>query len=438
MWCLAIALILFFVASEGSALPAFPDARGCGAHSVGGSGRHLSPRQTRIFLISNLNNDGQGSLRECVEYHKPRVCLFEIAGRIDLKREMRVLHPYLTIAGETAPSPGILVTGAGMRIEASHVVVRHLEIRVGDALEGPAPGIRDGISIGSSRQEAAEVVVDHVSVSWAIDENVSTWYPSTNRITISNSIIAEGLQDSLHPKGGHSKGLMIGDGSTCVTAHHNLLAHNFERNPYVKPGSKAEFSYNLVYNWGADGGWNIANVSDNANVDEPVKLDFMGNYYKPGPDSYIAAPLYGRNVVDSTRIFVKGNIGPTRMNAHDDEWDISSLGRRYRAGSRLMPDSGLRYTDGVKSFAKVLALAGARPSERNDVDARIVREVREGRGAIPDCIQNCSRAVGGWPLRGVQRRVLDLPKSPHGDTDGDGYTDLEEMLHSYAEEVTEG
>ena len=177
-------------------IPAFPGAAGFGSTTPGGSGRHLKPAKTSLIRVTTLKNAGPGSLRACIEYPAPRVCVFEIAGEIMLAAPLQIRRPYITVSGQTAPEPGITVSGAGIEIHTHDVVVQHLAVRPGDRIPGPAPENRDGVSV---RGKSFNVLLDHLSVSWALDENISTSQEGVYDDTFSHSIIAEGLDRSIHP-----------------------------------------------------------------------------------------------------------------------------------------------------------------------------------------------------------------------------------------------
>jgi len=414
-----------------------PDAEGFGINSYAGSGRHRRPFHTAVLRVSRLDDSGRGSLRECITHPGPRTCIFEVGGEIKLRSALRATSPYLTIAGQTAPAPGITVSGGTLRIETHDVLVQHIAIRPGDSRDGVTPSQRDGITIGVESPRAAHhVVLDHVSVTWALDENISTWYPTTRNITISNSIIAEGLDRSIHPKGPHSKGLMIGDGSRRVSVIRNLIANNIERNPYLKPGTSVEFINNVVYGWGPKGGWSLCNISDNGGRGEPVLLSFIGNYYKPGAWSFRGAALYGKDVAPATRVFVQGNIGPTRKSDADPEWQIASVPPHpHRSPSPPFRAARTRRISAEQAYQRVLDRAGSRPRRRSDTDARIVGEVRSGAGGIKDCITGCQNAVGLAHAEQTDVRPLTLPSDPFTEASNTRYTRLEQWLHTMAREV---
>ena len=104
-------------------------------------------------------------------------------------------------------------------------------------MRGPAAESRDGIAVLGSpagTRDAYNVVVDHCSVSWAVDEGVSTWYVGVHDVTFSHCIVSENLSESLHPKGEHSRGLLVGDHARRISVLGNLFCHNTSRNPLLK------------------------------------------------------------------------------------------------------------------------------------------------------------------------------------------------------------
>src|SRR5690606_1254907 len=165
------------------------------------------------------------------------------------------------------------------RVSTNNVLVQHLRLRVGDAPTGPSPDNRDSLKIEGGTS-VHSVVIDHISASWAVDENVSIWGNGIRDITISNSIISEGLDNSLHPKGPHSKGLIVGGDPEPkrVSIIGNLFAHNFERNALLSSGV---FANNVVYNWV----WRATQIrpgSDNS-ANEVLTASVVGNVYIKGP-----------------------------------------------------------------------------------------------------------------------------------------------------------
>lgn len=415
-------------------LAVFPGATGFGTTTVAGSGRNLTPPSTKVFRITSLADSGAGTLRACIYAAGPRTCIFETSGRIPLASELRVTNPYLTVAGQTAPSPGIMLTGASFRIAAHDVLLQHLQIRVGDDPRGPSATQRDGIAVIAPKEPVYNVVLDHLSVSWAVDENLSTGYPNLNDVTISNSIISEGLYNSIHPDGPHSKGFLIGEQSKRISMHHNLFAHNQDRNPRLNPGATAEVISNFIYNWGGTSGWNVANLADTAKTNNPVFLNFIGNYYKRGPSGPAVASIYASPIAPTSRIYVLSNIGPTRSSDLGNEWLITSLHEQYRSLNPVFPLSGVLPHSAAQTPDYVLRHAGSRPRDPNPVDLRIKSEVASGSGGLKDCISGCENSVGGFPVVAKNLRPLTLPANPNA-LHSTGYTKLERWLHEFSSAI---
>lgn len=404
-------------------LAVFPGAEGYGTTTPAG-------RRGAVIRVTSLAASGPGTLREALSAQGPRTVIFEIGGVIRTPEPLLIAEPYITIAGQTAPSPGITLTGSSIVIATHDVLIQHLRVRAGDSPEGPDPGGRDSISIvGAADGGLAvhDVVIDHCSFSWAIDEGASTWNPGVHDISILRSVIAENLSHSLHPKGEHSKGLLIGDHSKRVAVIGNLFAHNRLRNPFFKGDVSAVVTNNLIYNPGAE-----ALHLDDPDRSGPTLLTVAGNVLVPGPDTNAAVPL-----VDALAF-----VQPTSevcMLANDS-------GGRFPYRALLAPGIFRRADDlagcsarfapltllsAEQARAAVVAGAGARPLDRDAIDARIFADVGKGTGRIIDS----PAEVGGLPETTPVLRTLTLPADPDGDADGDGYTDLEEWLHTLAAEL---
>lgn len=393
LW-LATATAFAMGVSPAFGIPVIPGAAGFGMQTPAGRGGV-------VYRVTNLNDSGAGSLRDCIESVGPRVCIFEVSGTIVTNKKLGVQNPYLTIAGQTAPSPGITIRGAGISVASTHdVLIQHVRIRVGDDPNGPDPENRGGFTITAYRAPAYNIVADHLSISWAIDENVTLWYPDVSDVTIRNSISSEALHDSLHPKGPHSMGLIIGNDIKRVSIISSLLANNNARNPRTRDGSATEFVNNVVYNWGSEP---VIHTEGNINV--------IGNVFKKGLDS---RDSYVRQT-DYAVVYARDNI------------DFPFIG----ASSPGIQASDYVPMDGREVYEYVLVNAGARPADRDSVDKRLVNGVKNGTGGIIDSQEQ----VAGWPSLPINRRPLTLPERPHDDDNGNGYTNLEEWLHSFAREV---
>ena len=251
--CMSLTLLAAALATFGApgaqAAPVIPGAAGFGIDTPAGRGG-------TVYKVTNLNASGTGSLKACVDGTAARTCVFEVSGTIRLTSDLVIRNDKLTIAGQTAPSPGIMLRGAAITIHASDILIQHIRVRTGDDTNGPDPSNRDSLKIeGSSSKPVKNIVIDHCSFSWAIDEIASTWGPHDN-ITFSNNIFAEPLNESIHPKDDgsgmekHGFGVLLGGASdTSITMVGNLFAHVVERNPLSR-ATELVFVNNLVYDRG--------------------------------------------------------------------------------------------------------------------------------------------------------------------------------------------
>ncbi|MEQ1566896.1 MAG: hypothetical protein ABMA64_14735 [Myxococcota bacterium] len=402
------------------ALPVFPGAEGFGTDTPGGRGGE-------VRVVDTLAADGPGSLKAAVQGEGPRTVVFEVGGVIRLTENLRIDDGYLTVAGQTAPDPGITVYGAGLEIAASHVVVQHLHIRPGDAPDGPKPTVRDAIAIVADRDDGEDVhhvVIDHCSLSWGVDETFSTWFRGVRDVTLSNSLVSESLDDSLHPEGHHGKGLLIGDHTRRVSVLRTLLAYNPDRNPIVKGDASA-----LVANvWVVDPDRWPVTLFDQEDAG-PSLLTLRGSQFERGVDT----------PVEHATVWVDSSMKPGTAMFLDDlaSWDID--GDPW-AGVELDSARDEVRVDGAPVTVEPLTLlpvdqvrehlleqAGARPSARDPVDTRVIDQLRRGVGQVIDSPAD----VGGLGAQPETRRALDVPPDPTADSDGDGWTDVEEWIHGF-------
>jgi uncharacterized protein YjdB len=398
-------------------LPVVPGIEGHGSTTPAGRGGI-------VLRVTNLDDAGPGSLRAALEASGPRVVIFEISGTILVTRDIVINNPYLTVAGQTAPSPGILVRGAAIRVNTHDVLLQHLRIRAGDDPVGPSPSGRD--ALGVYGKDVYNVVIDHVSASWGIDENAGTSTAGTRHdITIINSIISEGLSQSLHEEGEHSKGLLVGQGSRNISIVRCVLAHNRDRNPYFKGNTFTLFVNNVVYNYGRS----YAIENGDGGSHGPQQSSQVGNVFIAGVNTPSGRPIrVHRSVKPGSLIYVTDN-SFNRAPVPPDPWSIvdDQVGASIRASTPPIWTS-LTILPNAAVEAWVLTNAGARPADRDAVDLRIVNEIRTNAGRIIDS----PGQVGGWPVLAVNTRALTLPAAPNADDDGDGYTNLEEWLHQFA------
>jgi pectate lyase len=386
-------------------LPSFPGAEGFGARTPGG-------RRGKIIEVTNLYPSGPGSFLAACEATDPRIIVFRTGGIIKVTRPITIKNPYVTIAGQTAPGDGICIQGADLVIATHDVIVRGLRVRVGDSPNGPDAESRDGIEIANENVPPYNVIVDHCSVSWAIDENMSSWYPCHD-ITFQWCITSEALDTSLHPKGPHSKGMIIGPGTDKISIHHNLFAHNVERNPLISVDTKSELINNVIYNWKSRG-LNLGNCYP----ENGEKSDVIGNYFKKGPNSN-TLPFEITDCWLNSKVFVKGNIGPGRITDSGDEWSLvrNYVGLQIKSSVSVIESLMKTIHPVSTAYDLVLDYSGAIIPKRDLIDTRIVNDVRNGTGKIIDS----QAEVGGWP-------VYDAGIPP-ADTDHDGMPDEWEIAH---------
>ena len=360
-----------------------------------------------IHVVTTLDGDGPGSLRAALEAEGPRLVVFEVGGVIDLERRGLVIDaPFVTVAGQTAPSPGITVIRGGIAIRTHDVLLQHLRVRPGDAGQAKRSGWQpDGIA--TSGGDAHDIVIDHCSISWAVDENLSASGPRTrgpdatsHRITLSNCIVAEGLADSSHPKGPHSMGSLIHDECRDIAIIGCLYAHNMRRNPLFKAFAEAAVVNNVIYNPGAgaiSAGWVESEWISSGREPGPARFSVVGNVLLHGPDTRADLPL----VSGRGEAYVEDNLA---FDLAGGAMPIVAPGVRVLDEKPSWP-TGLVARPAAHTLAHVLAHAGARPADRDETDARIVREALERKGSIIDSQEE----VGGYPEVEPVHRALEVP-----------------------------
>ena len=356
------------------------------ATAVGGVARSYS-----VIKVTSLADSGLGTLRECVSLPFPRVCVFEVSGRISLSDDLLVSEPDLIVAGQTAPAPGILVSNGGFKVTTHDVRIEHLALRSGDGVTGTDPAFRRSIKLQGS--EAYSITLKNLSMSWGVDSNVVT-VGAVRDVLVKDCIISEALYDSIHPLGARGNGVLVSEGARNVVFQGNLLAANYDRNIRWKYDTRGEMVNNVVFGWGGTSSWNTTNISDPDGFDVGVYLDVIGNVYLPGPEGYDSAyAVYSSRTPAGTRLFINGNISPL----------VSNVESQFRSSTRVLTGPAAMPVDGV--FEAVMANAGARPWNRSTDDTRVISGVRAGTLRIRD-------AVGTWPVYGVNRRTVTVLEDP--------------------------
>ncbi|NIJ19216.1 pectate lyase [Sphingomonas naasensis] len=435
---LALTVLALLASSEAEPQPAFPGAEGAGRFAQGGRGGE-------VLFVTNLADNGPGSLRAAVETKGPRTILFRVSGTIRLATPLVVREGRVTIAGQSAPGGGITLRDHMLQIAADDVIVRHIRSRLGDESKTES----DAITITKGRR----IILDHVSASWSVDETLSVSANYTNAgqgfydVTVQWSIISESLTHSLHAKGEHGYGSLIRGGrGSKASFHHNLWASHSARmprpgnysGPEVDPvGAFFDFRSNVFYNWGRTrSGYN----ADKATL---VRYNFVDNAYVAGPQSQ--KPI----AFDESDMLARAWFAGNSMNGTipADPWSlvtgVQPEGYRLAQPVDVAPVTA---DPAASAYARVLAGAGA-SRVRDAVDLRVIAGVRDRTGKQIDS----QREVGGWPA------LESLPAPPDGDGDGmpdawerrhgldprradanddrnrDGYTNIEEWLAAAAE-----
>ena len=420
-------------------LLAFPGAEGGGAYSFGGRGG-------KVYVVTSLADSGPGTLREACEQGGARIVVFNVSGIIQLKTPLIIRAPYITIAGQSAPGDGICVAGESVWLNTHDVVIRFMRFR-----RGATDVTRRDDAIGGN--PVGNILIDHVSASWGLDENMSMYrhvydpkdgskpvkLPTVN-ITIQNSIFSEALDTYNHAFGSTLGGLNS-------TFMRNLWASNISRNPSVGMYGDFGFVNNVIFNW-----WNrSADGGDNASF-----YSFINNYYKPGPITPAGEPISYRILKPESgrdkrytstfgKAYITGNIVEGNEKVTKDNWDGGVQPEAKGDKKKLLdsirtntplPMAKVSLIDAKQAYSYVLANAGASLPKRDAVDLRIVEQVKTGKiahvedgklpakqsyvkrrlaadsykkGIISDIAQ-----VGGYP---------EYKGTPYLDTDKDGIPD---------------
>ena len=423
---------------------AFPGAEGGGAYSFGGRGG-------KVYVVTSLEDRGPGTLREACEMGGARIVVFNVAGIIRLKTPINIRAPYISIEGQRAPGDGVCIAGESVLIDTHDVVIRFMRFR-----RGVTEVMRRDDALGGN--PVGNIIVDHVSGSWGLDETISLYrhvydrkgvkqekLPTVN-LTIQNSIFAEGMDTYNHAFGS----TLGGRNSTFMR---NLWANNIARNPSIGMDYDFGFANNVIFNW-----WNrSADGGDNTSL-----FNFINNYYKPGPitpkDKPIAyrilKPESGRAHKDSLffgKAYVNGNIMEGNETVTKDNWaggvqvqELPNAGK-YTDSIRVdkpFPMAVFPIMTAMESYKYVLDNAGAILPIRDPVDKRVIEDVKTGKITYSENAKPCPpnklitrrlpadsykngiitdiNQVGGYP---------EYKGTPYKDSDKDGIPDAWEIAH---------
>ncbi len=377
----------------------------------------MGGRGGRVVRVTTLAATGPGSLRAALEARGARLVVFEVGGVIDLAGQtLRLGEPFVTLAGQTAPAPGITLVRGELRIATHDVIVQHLAFRPGAwGRARRSGGDQDGLSTVGG---AHHVIVDHCSFSWATDENLSVGGPrfegdgpadwrrgAGHAITFSHNLVYEGLGESVHPKGEHSKGTLVHDNATGVLLLGNIYAANRERNALFKGGVHAAMVNNLIVNPGARAAhYNLVAPEWAGREHQTGRLALVGNVLRHGAHTPAGTPL-----------FALGGQGDVELHLHDNivvdghGRPVEATGRYAAGGARLLPapvpelPPRLRPLPAARVEDELLLAAGARPWDRDPIDLRLLSDIVESRLSLIDS----EAQVGGLPRRAATVRPFD-------------------------------
>ncbi len=415
-------------------LPSFPGAEGFGSRTPGGRGGE-------VYIVTNLNDSGPGSLRDAVT-KAHRTIVFAVSGTIDLKSNLLIRQPYITVAGQTAPGDGICTRFYTFGVENTHdVVVRFIHCRLGDQMlqESDSFDINNGCH---------DVIADHITATWSVDEALSTSGNDQN-LTIQWCIIGASLNQSIHAKGPHGYGsLARADGP--VSWYHNLWIHNNSRNPRLgdryNAGTHPQFDVrnNVMYDYGGTAS-GLTQGTWNAN--------YVANYLRPGPSSTAKTPIHIDPKQSAIGFYLDGNIweGHDDYNKDNNKFPDITKGdagdavkffdKPFADPFLIVPVNTMSAKDAYK--AMLVAVGDCIPN-RDSVDKKLIEDVRTRTGKLI----NSQDEVGGWPELKSTPAPLDTdhdgipddyelahglnpndPADANLDNDKDGYTNLEEFLN---------
>ena len=454
-------------------IPAFPGAEGGGAFTPGGRGG-------KIFVVTSLEDSGKGTFREACEAVGARTIVFNVSGIIQLKKRISMRAPYVTIAGQTAPGDGICIAGETLEIDTHDVIIRYMRFRRGATEVTRRDDALGGNPIGN-------IIVDHCSVSWGLDENISLYrhqfqandksklekLPACN-ITIQNTISSEGLDTYNHAFGSTIGGLNS-------TFMRNLWADNISRNASIGMYGDFNFVNNVIFNW-----WNRSLDGG----DYRSMFNIINNYFKPGPitptdqpiryrilkpeSGYMKPQTYGRAYVDGNYIVGSPEVtkdnwkGGVQLEDHSEAETKNYLELIKQPKPFSMPHITIMKAEEAYEF--VLENVGATLPKRDAVDERIIKQVRTGKIEVKDGLENTIGAafikrrlsadsykkgiitnpnqVGGYPeYKGKAYKdsdndgIADAWEKKFGlnpndasdankDANGDGYTNIEKYFNN--------
>lgn len=419
---LATLLSCVFAAEVLATLPAFPGAEGAGALATGGRGGE-------VYHVTTLADSGTGSLRNgVIGSVNPRTIVFDVGGIINLNSPLEIRAPNLTIAGQTAPGNGIVITGDRVSLAAANgfvpnnAVIRYMRFRNGS---DPINDADDSFSLNAGNN----IMIDHVSASWGSDENLSITGVANN-VTVQWSVISEGLNANRH---GYGSLIAPETPGTRITLHHNLYASNSGRVPRAGSRKYADdfvFDYrnNVAYNWGTQGDWGAWGVVGGTPNEEFLDENYINNYSIAGPNT---TSTTARNTAISSnyatsRFYQSGNY---LDSDRDGTLDGTNTGWSMFRGTYTQmttpfpidPAKEVTTESALDAYNNVLNFAGANFPVRDAVDTRVIGNVRNQTGAIINRMSD----LGGFPTAAYPTTA----RAAGYDTDLDGMPNAWEIMN---------
>lgn len=394
---------------------------GGGSTATGGNGA------TSVYRVTSLEdnepyNPVDGTLRYAVTRSGARIVVFDVAGTIHLCAPLTISKSDITILGQSAPGQGICIADYPLVLDkVNNVIIRFIRVRLGNkSLSIDDETDYDAISVNNCQN----IIIDHCSASWSVDECVSCY--SNENFTLEYSFITESLREAGHVKGAHGYGGIWGGKN--ASFHHNLLAHHDSRNPrfdhdYLekKKVTPVDYINNVVYNWCGNAAYGGEGTQSSGNQRQ---YNFINNYYKPGPSTPEDKTVYTRllnptmicsycgGTIVPGRFYMAGNVMTSSEEVTTNNWlgvhPDSGIGRDDMI-SACKSDNRFSFTNAYTAeqtaqdaYTTVLAKAGC-SYNRDAVDERIVNEVTNGTGRLIDKPED----VGGWPELSGDETIVD-------------------------------
>lgn len=401
---------------------AFPGAEGFGKYTTGG-------RVGKVYIVSNLNDSGEGSLRKGVTSNDPLIIVFAISGTIHLQSSLTI-KGNKTIAGQTAPGDGICIADHPVGLGGNNIIVRYMRFRLGDRYQnkGMVPGSGHDDAFGGNRRN--NIIIDHCSISWSTDECFSIY--GGDSTTLQWNLISEPLNYSYHFEEGDKDFERHGYGGIWggihLSAHHNLFAHCNNRNPRFN-GTRlgaaqefADFRNNVIYNWGGN----------NVYGGEAGHYNIINNYYKYGPSTnknvrYRIVNPSKTETIPFGKWYVDGNYVDDAKDVTKNNWLGIHMGnggteadKKEAVMDKPFPAETIPMQSALEAYEAVLKFVGA-SFKRDTLDERIIQNVKNRTGGFID-------VQGGFPHGTAYELTINAWPSLQSlpapaDTDKDGMPD---------------